>query len=219
MADQVHGASPSVTDQLLGLLACGEVFGFNTLADASAMSAKFDHRVALMNMAVAHRDAYLTTKQRLTDSGADADAIIGAFTGPLAIYHDRTAPSDEQEALLKSYVGTGIAADFIREVAGYLDPDTQAFVAEVLAEPNPDAVVVPHLNSELAQDPEAAGKLALWGRRLMGEAISQAQRVATDRPELVALLVGEDDLAGFQQMIARMTSRHSARMKAIGLYP
>ena len=34
------------------------------------------------------------------------------------------------------------------------------------------------------------GRLALWGRRLVGEALSQAQRVAAERDALAALLVG-----------------------------
>ena len=70
----------------------------------------------------------------------------------------------------------------------------------------------------MAQDSQAAGPMALWGRRLMGEALSQAQRVAVDRPDLVAIIVGPDDLEGFQQMIARMTASHSDRMRALGLY-
>jgi tRNA-(MS[2]IO[6]A)-hydroxylase (MiaE)-like len=70
----------------------------------------------------------------------------------------------------------------------------------------------------MAADEHVAGPMALWGRRLMGEAISQAQRVAVDRPELVVLMIGEGDLEGFQQMVARMTTAHTQRMRALGLY-
>ena len=40
------------------------------------------------------------------------------------------------------------------------------------------------------QDPQIAGRLALWGRRLVGEALSQAQQVAVERDALASLLVG-----------------------------
>ena len=40
------------------------------------------------------------------------------------------------------------------------------------------------------------GRLALWGRRLMGEALTQAQRVAAERDALTALLAGGVDRPG-----------------------
>jgi hypothetical protein len=53
----------------------------------------------------------------------------------------------------------------------------------------------------------------------MGEAMSQAMRVATDRPDLVQLIIGQDDLEGFHALVSRITSQHSGRMRSIGLYP
>ncbi len=224
MATLGRMASPTTTrldvaHQLLGLLACGEVFGFHTLADAAARSAEFQQAVTLMAMANEHTDGYGRTRQRLLDHGIDADTLIASFAEPLAKYYARTRPSDEFQALLKAYVGTGIAADFVREMAANLDSETKDFVADVVSRPRADEVVVPRLRAVMAQDNQRVGPMALWGRRLMGEALSQAQRVAVDRPDLVTLIVGPDDLEGFQQMIARMTASHSDRMRALGLYP
>ena len=42
----------------------------------------------------------------------------------------------------------------------------------------------------IERGPAVAGRLALWGRRLVGEALSQAQRVAVERDALASLLVG-----------------------------
>ncbi len=209
---------PDVAQQLLGLLACGEVFGFLTMADAAARSEDLGQTIELMAMANAHSRGYERTRERLLEAGVDADAVIASHTGPLALYHRLTAPADEAQALLKAYVGTGIAADFVREMAANLDDQTRDFVIDVLAGVQAERVVVPKLRAQMAADERAAGPMALWGRRLMGEAISQAQRVAVDRPELVALMLGDGDLEGFQQMVARMTSAHTQRMRALGLY-
>jgi hypothetical protein len=207
-----------VAHQILGLLACGEVYGFHTMADAAARVAGFADSVTLMEMALEHSDGYRRTRQRLLDHGVAADELIASFDPPLGNYYSRTRPSDEFQSLLKAYVGTGIAADFVREMASHLDSQTRDFIVEVLSRPRADAYVVPRLREVMAQDSQAAGPMALWGRRLMGEALSQAQRVAVDRPDLVALIVGPEDLEGFQQMIARMTASHSDRMRALGLY-
>jgi hypothetical protein len=207
-----------VAHQILGLLACGEVYGFHTMADAAARAEDIADSVSLMTMAIDHADGYRRTRQRLLDHGVEADALIGSFDPPLANYYSRTRPADEYQSLLKAYVGTGIAADFVREMAAHLDSETRDFIMDVLSRPRAEEFVVPRLRTIMAREHQAAGPMALWGRRLMGEALSQAQRVAVDRPDLVTLIVGPDDLEGFQQMIARMTAAHSDRMRALGLY-
>ena len=70
--------------------------------------------------------------------------------------------------------------------------------------------------------PGSAGRLALWGRRLMGEALTQAQRVAAERDALTALLAGGVDrpgldLAAIGRMFTRLTERHAERMAELGL--
>jgi tRNA-(MS[2]IO[6]A)-hydroxylase (MiaE)-like len=64
-----------------------------------------------------------------------------------------------------------------------------------------------------------AGRLALWARRLVGEALGQAQRVAAEREPLARMLAGEADsqLGDIGRMFARLTDAHAARMAALGL--
>ena len=72
-------------------------------------------------------------------------------------------------------------------------------------------------------DRRIAGRLALWGRRLVGEALSQAQRVGVERDALAVLLVGGvgqrpgADLAELGRMFARLTDEHTRRMERLGL--
>ena len=77
---------------------------------------------------------------------------------------------------------------------------------------------VEHVRAATAADPAVAGRLALWGRRLVGEALVQAQRIAVDRDALARLIVGGvGDLAAVGQLLARLTQKHSERMEALGL--
>ena len=66
------------------------------------------------------------------------------------------------------------------------------------------------------------GRLALWGRRLVGEMLTEAQRIGVEREGLTSLLVGGvdgvgADLAEFGRMLARITDEHTRRMERLGL--
>ena len=46
---------------------------------------------------------------------------MAPFRAPIDLFHAHTAPADWFEGLIKAYVGDGLAADFYREIAAYLD--------------------------------------------------------------------------------------------------
>ena len=61
-------------------------------------------------------------------------------------------------------------------------------------------------------------RLALWSRRLLGEAITQAQYVMADHDELVDLVMsGGEGLAKMTEFFDRLQRTHSARMHELGL--
>ncbi len=99
--------------------------------------------------------------------------------------------------MVKAYVGDGMAADFYREVAEFVDPSTRELIHEVLTDAGRAEFAVREVRAAVAEQPAVAGRLALWARRLVGEAISQTQHVLADRDALMMLLVGgTGDLTG-----------------------
>ena len=159
---------------------------------------------------------------RLGELGADPFAAMDPFVAPFDAFHVRTAPADWLEGLVKAYVGDGLAADFYREIAAFLDADTRTIIVESLSDAGQSRFVVDRVRAAIAADPRVGGRLALWGRRLMGEALSQAQRVAAERDALTALLAGGVDrpgmdLAAIGRLFTRLTENHSKRMEALGL--
>jgi len=174
---------------LLGLLAYAELDAFFRLAEDAAMAPSLTDKAALGGMAVAEFSHFERIRDELQRLGADPGQAMQPFTGPLDDFHVRTAPSDWLESLVKAYVGDGIAADFYRAVAEVLEPEPRALVLEVLADTGHAQFAVEHVRAAIAADPTVAGRLALWARRLVGEALGQAQRVAAQRPALACLLV------------------------------
>jgi hypothetical protein len=204
---------------LLGLLAYAELSAFLRLSDDASLADAVADKVALAEMAVAEYGHYRKLVRRIEDTHADPEGAMRPFVAAVDAFHARTVPSDWLEGLVKAYVGDGIAADFYRTIAVLLDPETEGLVEEVLAEGGRSDYIVARVREATRADPDVAGRLALWARRLVGEALSEAQRVAAEREPLARLLVGgdTDQLGNIGRMFARLTDRHSQRMAELGL--
>jgi hypothetical protein len=215
------GVEPAVVD-LLGVLAYAELIAFERLADDARLAPTLADKAALAAMAVAEFGHYQRLEQHLRRIGVDPGEAMRPFVGPLDAFHDSTAPSDWLEGLVKAYVGDSIAADFYREVASYVDESTRDLVLEVLKDTGHASFAVDRVRAAIEADPSVAGRLALWARRLVGEALAQAQRVAAERDALTDLIVGGPSSGGLAELghtLARLTEAHAKRMAALGLSP
>ena len=91
---------------------------------------------------------------------------------------------------------------------------------EVLADTGHADFAVREVRAAIAADRRVAGRLALWGRRLVGEAMTQSQAVIAEHDGLAELIIGgTGDLGGVARLIERITDAHTERMKALGLNP
>jgi hypothetical protein len=204
---------------LLGLLAYASLTAFFRISDDAALAISLGDKTALAELAVAEFGHFGLLKRRIEELDADPTAVMQPFVPAIDAFHARTAPSDWLEGLVKAYVGDGIAADFYRAVAQVLDPAAQALVQTVLADTGKTQFIVARVREATAADPRLAGRLALWARRLVGEALGQAQRVAAERESLARLLVGgaSNQLGDIGRMFAQLTDAHAERMAALGL--
>ncbi|NRQ39644.1 hydroxylase [Nonomuraea sp. NN258] len=211
--------SPGVVD-LLGVLAYAELSAFARMTeDATSLAPTLADRAALSELAVAEYAHFRLLRDRLAELGADPEAAMAPFVEALDSWHALTKPADWLQALVKTYVGDGIALDFYREAAKRLDPSIGSLVDEVLVDEGRSAFAVEQVRAGIEAEPTAGPRLALWARRLVGEALSQGQRVAAARPELALLLVdpGADDQAEISRLFAKLTEEHGKRMAALGL--
>jgi hypothetical protein len=215
----------AVTD-LLGLVAYGELTAFERLAADSGLAPTLAGKAQVAAMAVAEFEHFRQVRDRLVELGADPTEAMTPFAAPVDAFHEHTKPSGWLESLVKAYIGDTLTADFYRESARYLDPESRAVVEGVLEDLGHSAFVVEHVRAAIEADPKIAGRLALWGRRIMGEALTQAQHIAARRAALAALLAGvlaapdvdtATDLAEVGRMLTRLTEAHGARMATLGL--
>jgi len=218
-------ADPVYREAVVDLVAAvgyGEISAFERLAEDAKLAPSLEDKLVLATFASAQIAKVGPIRDRLVELGADPFAAMESFREGFDAFHAHTAPSDWWEGLVKAYVGDGLANDFYREIAAYLDPATRDLVLTSLEDTGHAEFVVERVRAGIAADPRLGGRLALWGRRLMGEALTQAQRVVADRDSLSALLAGGVDMPGFDlaaisRMFTRLTERHAERMTGLGL--
>lgn len=209
---------------LLAAITYGELSAFERLVDDAKLAPRLSDKIALERMAAAQFAVIDPLLARITELGAEPTEALAPFKEAFDDFHKQTAPSDFVEGLVKAFVGDALAADFYREIAVLLDHQTGALVRETLNREGQTDFIRDRVREAIADDPKIAGRLALWARRLMGEALAQAQHVAAERDALTGLLTSTADrpgldLASLGAMFTRMTELHKARMEAVGLEP
>jgi hypothetical protein len=207
---------------LLGAIAYGELSAFERLVDDARLAPSLRDKVEMATMASLEFGHVGRLHDRIRELGSDPFEAMAPFESAIDLFHAHTAPADWYEGLIKAYVGDGMASDFYREIAAYLDTESRDVIIASLEDTGQADFAVRHIRQAIDDDPKLGGRLALWGRRLMGEALTQAQRVAAERDALTTLLAGGIDrpgldLAAIGRMFTRITERHADRMAELGL--
>jgi hypothetical protein len=134
-------------------------------------------------------------------------------------------------------VADGVSDDFCRIAAAAVDPESRVLLEEVLDDAAHANLAVGELEAAGAQDEVLVSRLALWGRRLVGEALGVVQqamsahpglgRLVTRRgaeaaaqaesPEPAAAATEAEDPAAPAKLFGELTAEHTRRMSRLGL--
>lgn len=205
-------------NELFALLAYGEVAAFYRLTDEARMAPSLTGRINMASMAAAEMGHYHLLHDILEQRGVDVEPAMAVYIPVLDSYHSQTIPSTWLEALVKTYIGDALAADFYLEIADVLPDEVAEVVRGVLAETGHSQFVVSEVRAAVEASQQQRDRLALWSRRLLGEAITQAQYVLAERDELVDLVMaGTDGLGHLSEFFERLQRTHAERQAELGL--
>lgn len=141
----------------------------------------------------------------------DPAEAMEPFAPAIDRFEKLTGGRDWYEMLLGVYLTAGFLDDFFTRMVGGL-PKAMAKRLEVLLEPDRAAdVIVAALETGMAADPTLASRLALWGRRLVGD----TQLVA--RSALLGSGNQADDEERIEPVFTDLIAAHTRRMDGLGL--
>jgi hypothetical protein len=200
----------------LGQLAYLQLANFEILTAALKYSPNTSYKAELSEATAKSFDKYRQLSKKLVELGADPSEEMNPFKERIAVFHSNTIGLDWYEVVIKVYLTSGLDDDLQAEVEKALKDKTfEKFAKRVLAE-------------SVEADPVLGHRLALWGRRLMGDVLLELRAAFDNRklahiPKTKKLSVEEENqvnLAAYSKlepMISELTGAHGSRMEAIGL--
>ncbi|GHS84953.1 hypothetical protein AGMMS50218_01290 [Actinomycetota bacterium] len=204
--------------ELLGLVARLELASFARLADDAGAAPGIGQQLALSRFAADSVQRGDRALHRIAELGGDPEQAVSAFEHLLDDFDARVSSSTWWERLLTSYVGYGVAEDFCRMAAAGIDAESRALVLEILDDTGPSELAVTELEAAGGGDEVLASRLALWGRRLVGEALGVVQQALVARPGLVRLVAeGGTGTEPPARLFGELTAQHTRRMARLGL--
>jgi tRNA-(MS[2]IO[6]A)-hydroxylase (MiaE)-like len=122
-----------------------------------------------------------------------------------------TLGADWFEAATTCYVTAGFLDDFFYRLAAGLPGTAAARVREVLGGPSGEKLMREQLLVAIAANPRLSARLALWGRRLVGDTMLVA------RSALALSSNHDSDEARIEPVFTELIAAHTRRMDALGL--
>ncbi|WP_081747515.1 ferritin-like fold-containing protein, partial [Arthrobacter sp. Br18] len=137
---------------LFGVIAYGELSGFERLSSDARFSPSLADRAGLGRLAVLEFEHFEMVGRHLAGLGVDVEEAMAPFQASVDSFHERTRPGDWYESLMKAYVIDAISGDFYRALADRLDPATRSLIGSIESgEGSP--LLYRRLKEALADDP------------------------------------------------------------------
>ncbi|MBJ7280378.1 MAG: hypothetical protein JHD31_00690 [Rhodoluna sp.] len=212
----------------LGQLAYLHLANFEILTASLKYSPNTAFKAELSEAAARSFDKYRQLSKKLTELGANPAEQMNPFKERIAVFHSTTTGLDWYEVIVKVYLTSGLLDDFYFRLAAGLSDELQAEVEKALRDKTFEKFAKKVLVEAVTADSVLGSRLALWGRRLMGDVLLELRAAFDNRklahvPKTKVLTVEEEDAvnlaayAKLEPLISELTGAHSARMETIGL--
>jgi hypothetical protein len=143
--------------------------------------------------------------------GVDAALTMQPFVAEIDNFQRITEGSDWFESVTSCYLTMGFLNDFLVRLAAGLQGATGARIAALLTAESGESIVRAVLLAAIANNPRRGARLAMWGRRLVGDTMLLARWMLRPSENQVS------DEARIEPVFTELIAAHTRRMDALGL--
>lgn len=202
--------------ELLGLVAHLDHVAFERNAADAQAAPTISGQLQLSRLAadaIVRRDELLDL---IAAEGGDPLSVMLGYADLLDDFDTRTAAASWAERLLTQVIAFGFADDVCRAAVAGLGGPAAVLIAASLDDTRRAELAMAELRTIVDADPVLASRLALWGRRVVGEALGLTQHLLQHRAGIARLI--ESTRPGASTTIfGDLTAEHTRRMGRLGL--
>lgn len=199
-------------DVYLGLAAYLQLALFESLGRASSIAPSTRAKALTGLVATSTLERHQALLAEIERAGKDAADVMQPHTAVIDDFQQRTGGGDWYETMLATYVGAGLLDDVFSRLAAGLPDDYRDRVVAALetGAARDESGIVTELSLAIGADPKLASRLALWGRRLVGDTLLVARAAISASHE------SADD-ERLEPVFTELIAAHTRRMDALGL--
>jgi hypothetical protein len=195
----------------LGQAAYLQLSIFEALSRAILTAPTADAKEALSRVASVSLAKHHGLVAEIERKGGDAGTAMAPCMERIDHYRTITQGNDWYELVMSCYLTAGILDDFYLSLASGLPKDSAERIAEVLSADSHGDMLARELQRAIDANPRLASRLAMWGRRLVGDTLLIA-RSALAMPPMTAR-----DEEKLEPVVTEVIAAHTRRMDGLGL--
>lgn len=149
--------------------------------------------------------------EEIVTAGGDPAETMEPYTRAVDEFERATHGADWFETVVTCYLTAGFLDDFFARLAVGLPAEASKRIVAIFAEESGESLLAELLRVAIDENPRLASRLAMWGRRLVGDTMLVA------RAALVYSENHRSDEARFEPVFTELIAAHTRRMDALGL--
>lgn len=195
----------------LGLTAYLQLELYEAAARAVVGAPDLKSKEVLASVAGITLNKHQSLTKELRNRGREPHLVMRPYTPVIDRYIERIDTPDWHQYVLSIYLVGGLFDGFFAELASGIDDPFASEAQEILRSGSGRNELYDLLAAEIAIDPPLANRLALWGRRLVGDTLLVSR-------EVLSLSEGRTFVASHVEPIfTELIADHSRRMDDLGL--